>query len=298
MKPRKPSCSFCCKSPTEVGPLVEGPGEAYICGECVELCQAIIEQERRRRNPPPAVGPAAVQELLDKVVTGEAAAKQALVRAASLQHERRGRILLIGPSRSARRFLARALAHALGVPFAEIPNHSASGPQTRALAHALGVPFAAGDSGGFVKAEYGPEATPLLLFSLLEAGDFDVQAAQRGVVYVDGVERAEAQEALVHLWQGPVVELVRGMQLAVRGILFICGGVFSGLHEGIVRSGRHPEQPITAEALVAGGARSEWVRLLAAVASVGSLDEETLTRMVAWVDFSRADTQSAAPHSH
>ena len=72
MNPRNVSCSFCRKGPTDVGPLVEGPGEVYICGACVELCQSILDQERSRRNPPaPPVGPTLLRETLDTVVSGQ-----------------------------------------------------------------------------------------------------------------------------------------------------------------------------------------------------------------------------------
>src|SRR5436190_2024739 len=119
MKPRNAYCSFCRKSYTDVGPLVEGPGDVYICGDCVELCQSIITQERRRRNPSPSpVGPSQLREAFDKLVSGQDEAKQALVRAASLRHEGEGRVLLIGPSCSTQHLLARALAHALEAPFA------------------------------------------------------------------------------------------------------------------------------------------------------------------------------------
>src|SRR6266480_2532356 len=116
---RNAYCSFCKKSFRDVGPLVEGPGEVYICGECIELCQAIIDQERRRRNPcRQPVGPAVIREKLDQLVGGQDEAKQALTLAADSRDQGGGRVLLIGPSSSAKILLARALAHALEVPFA------------------------------------------------------------------------------------------------------------------------------------------------------------------------------------
>jgi ATP-dependent Clp protease ATP-binding subunit ClpX len=82
MKRHKPYCSFCRKSPTDVGPLVEGPAEVYICGNCTALCQSIIDEERRRWNPPgQPLGPAMLRRRLDRLVTGQDEAKQALVRA-------------------------------------------------------------------------------------------------------------------------------------------------------------------------------------------------------------------------
>jgi ATP-dependent protease Clp ATPase subunit len=126
-----------------------------------------------------------------------------------------------------------------------------------------------------------------LLFSLLRAGDFDVEAAQHGVVYIGGVDRPEAQEASLRVWQGHVCEPLGRLQFDIRGVLFVCGGTFAALDDDIARSGRHPEQPVPAEVLVAAGAHPEWVRHLAAIARAAPLDEGTLTRMVAWIDFSR-----------
>src|SRR5215475_14427018 len=84
---RNTTCSFCRKSYRDVGPLVEGEGEVYICGECVELCQSIIDQEKRRRGRPaggvaPAPTPEAIRGRLDQLVTGQDEAKEALVRTA------------------------------------------------------------------------------------------------------------------------------------------------------------------------------------------------------------------------
>jgi ATP-dependent protease Clp ATPase subunit len=134
-----------------------------------------------------------------------------------------------------------------------------------------------------------------LIFSLLRASDFDVEAAQHGVVYLDGLDRHEAQEASLHLWQGQVVEPLGRLQFDIRGVLFVCGGTFTALDKGIACSGRNPEQPITAEALVAAGAQPQWIRHLAAIARAAPLDEETLTRMVAWIDFSCRRSAPAEP---
>src|SRR2546425_8680950 len=84
---RNAYCSFCRKSYRDVGPLVEGPGDVYICGECVELCQSIIDQEKRRRGRsagcvPPVPTPEAIRKRLDQLVTGQDEAKGALVLAA------------------------------------------------------------------------------------------------------------------------------------------------------------------------------------------------------------------------
>jgi ATP-dependent Clp protease ATP-binding subunit ClpX len=266
MKPRNAHCSFCCKSYTDVGPLVEGPGDVYICGECSELCQTIIEQERRRRDPSrEPVGPGLLREKLDQLVSGQDEAKQALTLAAGSRTEGGGRVLLIGPSRSAQLFLARALAYVLAVP------------------------FVAGDCSGLVRSKHGEADVLPLLLSLLHASDFDVEAAQRGVVFVDGAERQETQDALWRLWQENISHAAPGLELAVRGILFVCGGTFAGLDEAIDRLGRHSEQPVTLDVLTALGAQPDWAVCLAGIARVIPLDEASLDRIVHGVDFSRID---------
>src|SRR5437899_2261353 len=126
---RNAYCSFCRKNYREVGPLVEGPGDVYICGECIELCQSIIDQEKRRRSRsaggvPPVSTSEAIRGRLDQLVTGQDEAKEALVLAALCRGEFSAlgpqcHVLLIGPTRSSKVLLARALAHALEVPFAE-----------------------------------------------------------------------------------------------------------------------------------------------------------------------------------
>lgn len=269
MKPRNAYCSFCRKSYTDVGPLVEGPDSVYICAECIALCQSIVVQELRRRAPPPLpVGPAQVRAKLDQLMNGQQEAKESLARAFASRSEGSGKVLLLGSSRGAKIFIASALAHALKVP------------------------FVAGDSSGLVKSKQDSADVIPLLYSLLTASDFDVEAAQRGVVYLDGVHSHEAQEICIHLWQQQVVEPVSRLQFDTRRVRFVCGGTFDGLDEVIAGSGRHPEQPVSADALVATGALPKWVRHLTAIARTAPLDEETLTRMIAWVDFSRADVAS------
>jgi ATP-dependent Clp protease ATP-binding subunit ClpX len=272
MKARAACCSFCRQPCTVVGTLVEGPGNVYICGECIPLCQSILEQEHGRRNRSRLLqGPSHLREALDKVVSGHEEAKQALVQAASLRQEGQGRALLISASRGARQLLARALAYALAVP------------------------FAAGDLRGLVKSRGGTEDNRHLLFSLLDASGFDIQAAQQGMVYVEDADRPEVQEALSQLWDGQIVELFGRLQFHSRRVLFVCGGTFAGLDECFARSGRHAEHSVTAEELVTAGARSEWARHLVAIARAAPLDDEALTRIVGWIDFSRMDSQNAEP---
>jgi ATP-dependent Clp protease ATP-binding subunit ClpX len=127
---RNAFCSFCRKSYLHAGPLVEGPGDVYICGECSELCQSIIDQERRRRRLADVVFPPAAEAIeasLNQLVSGQEKAVRTLALVAHRHYQQSddrtphilAHVLLIGPSPSTRRLLAQALAHVLEVPFAE-----------------------------------------------------------------------------------------------------------------------------------------------------------------------------------
>jgi ATP-dependent Clp protease ATP-binding subunit ClpX len=262
MKENTACCSFCRKSHIDAGPLVEGEDDVYICGECTELCQAIIDRERRRRGPSrPQVGSAFIREKLDQVVSGQDEAKQILALAADSCSEGGGRVLLLGPRSSAKILLARALAHILDVP------------------------FAAGDSSGLVPSKHDSIAGLPLLLRLLQAGEFDRERAQRGVLFVDGAERLETQDALLRLWEEKLCYPVPGLSLTMDNMLFVCGGSLAGLEEAVARLGRHMEQPVRVEDLTAAGVHPDWARCLAGIARVAPLDEADLVRLVQWVDF-------------
>lgn len=124
-----------------------------------------------------------------------------------------------------------------------------------------------------------------LLSNLLEASEFDLAKAQRGIVYVDKAEGQDTQRALLNLWNKGVIILRGGVQFDARGVLFVCGGVFTGLDEVVAGMGRHHEQPITPDVLIGVGAEAEWVSHLAAFGRVAPLDEQSLARLVQMVHF-------------
>jgi ATP-dependent Clp protease ATP-binding subunit ClpX len=166
-----------------VGPLVEGPGDVYICGECIELCQSILDQEKRRRGTSKQLfssipSPREIVAHLDEYVIGQEHAKRVLAVAVNSHYKRltlgsegsdveveKSNILLLGPTGCGKTLLARTLAKVLNVP------------------------FAIGDATTLTEAGYVGEDVENLLLKLLNAADFDIEAAQRGVLYIDEIDK-------------------------------------------------------------------------------------------------------------